>query len=165
MTNDFQIGEHTYRAGRLDARTQFHVVRRLAPVVSALGIVLPLLNAASPIAVMEPLLKAIGEMKDEDADYVLSKCLAVVQRVTPEGIFAVRGGHGRLNYDDISMPEMVTIAWHVIEGNLKSFSTAFPFAAAEERNESPVAAGGSGSPMAKTGSSGRSLRAPASSKA
>lgn len=31
------IGEHTYRTGKLDATKQFHVARRLAPVIFSLG--------------------------------------------------------------------------------------------------------------------------------
>jgi hypothetical protein len=164
MAEDFQVGEHTYRAGRLDARTQFHVVRRLATVVSAFGAVLPFLKASAPIAVVEPLLKAIGEMKEEDADYVITKCLAVVQRVTPQGAFPIETGNGRLTYEDIAMPEMVQIVWHVLESNLKSFSSAFPFAAME-RDPAQAVATGSPSPMTKTGSSGRPSKAPAASKA
>jgi hypothetical protein len=163
MAEDFQVGEHTYRAGRLIARTQFHVVRRLGTVVSAFGAVLPFLKGSAPIAVVEPLLKAIGEMKEEDADYVLSKCLAVVQRVTPEGAFPIQAGNDRLTYEDISMPEMVQIVWHVLESNLKSFSSAFPFAGTE-RAEAPAATG-SPSPMTKTGSSARHSKAPAGSRA
>ncbi|MBJ9593232.1 hypothetical protein I5745_22340 [Burkholderia seminalis] len=33
MANEFQLGGHTYQIGRLNARQQFHVSRRIAPLI------------------------------------------------------------------------------------------------------------------------------------
>ena len=44
---EFAVGDVTYRTKhRLNARQQFHIARRLAPVISVIGAVVPMLQAA-----------------------------------------------------------------------------------------------------------------------
>ena len=116
MSTEFTIGEHTYRAGRLDARTQFHVVRRLGPVLADL-------TTASTGNVIANIAVAVGKLKDEDADYVIDKSLRVVTRAQDNGRgwAAVSNPTGGLMFDDIDMPVMLQLVWKVLEEYLVPF--------------------------------------------
>jgi hypothetical protein len=136
---DFTIGEHRYRSGRLDLFRQVHVVRRLAPVMGPLVRFAELTTvepSADPNETLErqmeivvPFFEAFAKMPDEDVNYVLSTCLAVVSRL--------QGGNGqgpqlwtdvwntaarRLMFDDIDLPVAMQICWNVIQDNLAGFS-------------------------------------------
>ena len=114
--NEFQIGEHTYRAGRLDARTQFHVVRRLAAVLADL-------TTATSGNVMANIAAAVGRLKDEDADYVIDKSLRVITRAQEggRGWAAVANSSGGIMFEDIDMPVMLQLVWKVLENDLTPF--------------------------------------------
>src|SRR3954454_7791875 len=91
---EFRIGDHQYRTrGKMNARAQFHVARRLAPAVSQLATLAPPLQSAAEggdgLAVemfARPLTDALAKMSDTDCDYVLDHCLGIVQRL--------QGGNG-----------------------------------------------------------------------
>ena len=105
---DFTVNDIPYRTRhKLNARQQFHIARRIAPVVSVIGAVLPMLQAALAQQTMtpetegvseegqaramaqrvsdlealgRPIMEALGRLSDPDCDYVLDLCLSVVQR-------------------------------------------------------------------------------------
>ena len=120
---EFQVAGQDYRAGKIDARAQFHIVRRLAPVLSE----------AAPAAqnggleALPALAKALAAMTDENADYVLFGLLRAVERKEPQGMgwSAVASGNA-LMYQDIGMPEMMQLAWHALKHNLGDFFRALP---------------------------------------
>jgi hypothetical protein len=152
--NEFDVGGHTYRAGRLIARTQFHIVRRLGTIAPAFGLLLAHAKdfKSAPLSVAEPFLKALGDMPDETADYIIDACLAVVERRDGSGQrnwFRIQAPNGALAYDDIEMADMLTMVWHVLQANLKPFS--FGALSAAETPE-VAAATGSRSPTEKTSS-------------
>jgi len=106
----FTVQDTTYRTKhKLNARQQFHIARRLAPVVSVIGAIVPMLQGAleqqtmTPSengedeittqlramarravdmeAMAHPIMEALAALPDADCDYVLDLCLAVVQRM------------------------------------------------------------------------------------
>lgn len=106
----FEIGAHTYRSGKIDAMTQFHMVARLTPVVAAFVEAKQALStakasaedaaadgepaqggdqAAKPAApdakgqlaaFAVPIARAIAGMSDGDREYIINKCFAVTHR-------------------------------------------------------------------------------------
>lgn len=121
---ELDLHGHQYRAGKISAREQFHIVRRLAPL---LGEVAPLAGAKNPIEALPPLANALAAMPDESADYVLFGLLKAVQRKEPQGLgwSAVCSGTS-IMYDDIGMAEMVQLAWLALRENLQDFFRAIP---------------------------------------
>lgn len=126
----FRIGGIEYQAGKLDAKRQFHIVRRLLPVFSGV------FDEGSPDSLSDEkalgaFLKAAGEMEDDQIDYVIDNCLSIVQR-HDDNIWAnitvpLPGGKQALRYKDIDdMATMLTIVYHVIRGNLSGFFDALP---------------------------------------
>lgn len=130
MNEIVEVGGQKYRIGRIDARKQFHVARRLAPLLAGMS------NAfggntgktAGFEKFIVPLTDALSGMSDEDVDYVLDICLGVCQRVQPNGQGApVIARGGGLMFEDIDMGQMIQLAVKVIQENLGGF---FPGAAA-----------------------------------
>jgi hypothetical protein len=120
----FSIDGIEYKAGKIDARKQFHIVRRLAPVMSA---------AAGGGDMLAMLAGAISKLSDDDADYVLFGLLDVVTRKQENGLGYAKISTGKaLMFDDISMGAMLKIAAESFKENMQDFFTVIRSALKEE---------------------------------
>lgn len=125
---DIEINGQQYRIGKLDARKQFHIARRLAPVMKSFGDVMIQQAAAAPaegedllMKAMSPIIDAIALMSDEETDYILDTCLAVVSRQQPGGQYQkVMVGKNML-FADIDLPVMMQLTFNTIRENLSNF--------------------------------------------
>ena len=130
----FTIGDHEFRASGLTPRKAFHVARRLAPFLAMLKDLSPFLKGAETLdkddpasieKVLRPIGAAFAEMPEDDADYILDTCLAVVE-------LKLRGDAGSQSvwisgepmFEWIDMPMMLRIVWHVVQANVASFLSA-----------------------------------------
>jgi hypothetical protein len=134
---EFDIAGNTYRAGKMDTFKQFHVSRRLAPVLGGLAAV-----AGGDVkdftAFLQPIADAIARMSDADCDFILQSCLGVVQRQQGNAWSPVFAGAGKaLMFDDIDLGVMLQIAVQVIQDNLGGF---FQGGAAALNTPAPTAA-------------------------
>lgn len=137
---EFDVGEHTYRSGTLNAFDQLHIARRLAPVISSffdiLGAVPPAGEASDKLDIfqlltsekLEGLAKALAEMPDEQVDYILAKCLSICSRAERDPVTnSVTGWNliwnkaAKQTQYNITMPEMLQIMQHVLQENIGSF--------------------------------------------
>lgn len=130
---EVEVGPHTYRISKMDAFSQLHVARKMAPLLAGLKSLtdLSLDEAFLPIA------KALSEMSDQDVEYVLTKCLAVCARKMPAGMNGyqpVWNSHAkRPQYEDLDLPVMLQLSARVIQENLGSFlGAAGPIIAAQQ---------------------------------
>jgi hypothetical protein len=132
---EFEINGQTYRSSKLNARQQFHVSRRLAPVLGGLATASG--SAAEDFAhFLQPIADAVAKMSDDDCDYILDTCLAVVQRQQGTAwaqIFVAKN----IMFEDIDMAAMLQIAAKVIQENLGSF---FHASAVSQLNSAKAAA-------------------------
>lgn len=143
----FEIGAHTYRSGKIDAMTQFHMVARLTPVVAAFveakqalaavkapedeagedGKAAPASEAKGQLAAMAvPIAKAIAGMSDADREYVINKCFSVTHRrqgseAAPAWAPLWNASAKTRMFDDINVFEMLMIAQQAIQENLGGF--------------------------------------------
>ena len=125
MSGIVEINGQSYRIGRLDAKKQFHVARRLAPLLAGLGGALK--GEAKGFAEMvSPIAEALAKMSDEDSDYVIDTCLAVVARQQGSDWAGVMARNGGLMFQDIDLPAMLRLAVAVIQHNLGSFFPGGP---------------------------------------
>jgi hypothetical protein len=130
------IAGREYDISPLSAMKQFHVVRKLAGVASAIGESLgtvlregglekmrtmAMSDPANSIRVIEPIMKAVAAMSEEDAEYVIYTCLGVVQRREGESWARVTDGSRGIMFEDMSMPVMLQIVWAVLEANVQGF--------------------------------------------
>lgn len=116
---EFEINGASYRAQQMDAMKQFHVVRRLAPLMGEFAG----LKSAEPEKAFEAIASAVSKMSDADADYVIGTCLDSVERQAGNQWGKIRVS-GRLMYADLPLPDMLQIVWQVLQGNLGSFFPA-----------------------------------------
>lgn len=130
MAIEFDIDGKQYRANRLDAFKQFHVSRKIAPIVPKLipifvqlkdggGLTEDLAGLAEVVA---PFADALAAMKDDDAEYIIATCLSVVLRQQGTTWAPVWSVNGRVvMFEDIDMGVMLPIIVRVIRDNLGNF--------------------------------------------
>jgi hypothetical protein len=124
----FTVKDKEYSAGKLDAKRQFHVLRRLAPLLGGVvahgGV-----NMNEDEGIGE-FLNGIGTLPDDAADYVLDHCLSVVKRNDGGAWCAITAaapnGHRVMQYDDMDMIEMLTVVFYVLRHNISGFFDALP---------------------------------------
>ncbi|MGE4191787.1 MAG: phage tail assembly chaperone [Pseudodesulfovibrio sp.] len=121
---ELTIKDKSYRVGRMDARRQFHVVRRLTPLLSGLTDLAAL--KSDPLAALGPIAETIAAMKDQDADYIIDACLAVTERQQAAGGWAKVMQHGSLMFEDLDMADMLRLAGACLQENLGGFFDALP---------------------------------------
>lgn len=89
MSLEIDLNGNRYSIGKLSAKQQFHISRRIAPILPTLIPVFVRLASGTRVVsedpggladVLQPLADGLAAMKDEDAEYVLDTCLQVVQR-------------------------------------------------------------------------------------
>ncbi len=150
--NDLEIGGHQYRIGDLDVFKQFHVARKIAPLLPAfikgrqevaqamLDQVAklkpeggeaptapapstdepPELSVVSFATMMAPIADALSKLSDEDSEYVLKACLSACTRLQGKN-WARLVINGNLMLQDIKLPDMLQLAYAVIQAKLESF--------------------------------------------
>lgn len=123
MSDMIEVGGQQYRIGRLDAKKQFHVARRLAPLLAGLGGALQG-ESKGFTQLVTPIAEALSKMSDEDTDYVIDTCLAVVQRQSNNQWASVMVRNGGLMFQDIDMAQMLQLTVAVVQGNLGNFFPA-----------------------------------------
>lgn len=128
--NTFSCGEYNYSASKMDARKQFHVVRRMAPFLGGLlpsfakleGKKMSEASTEEMMSVLPGVADALAGMDDETADYVIFGLLACARRQQDQGLgWAPVSNGNAIMFDDIDMAQMLTIAGRVLVANLGSF--------------------------------------------
>jgi hypothetical protein len=123
---EFQVKGITYSAGRVPALQQFHITRRIAPLIGELASMGDALKGDGA-ALVKPLAEVLARMSDADADYVLFGLLRHAKRQIPGGLGWSDVVVGTaINHLDISMPDMLQIAWGVLKHNMADFTAALP---------------------------------------
>ncbi|MFP3756789.1 phage tail assembly chaperone [Cupriavidus sp. SIMBA_020] len=138
MGREIQLGGNAYSIGRLTAKQQFHVSRRIAPIIPPLIPVFVKLAKTSGGAagamdaltqdldgfgqVLQPFADALAAMNDADADYVMDNCLTAVQRQQPTGWARVVSPEQKtLMFQDMDMAVILPLVVQVIVANLGPF--------------------------------------------
>jgi hypothetical protein len=120
--SEVQVGDHTYQLTQLDARAQFHVSRRVVPLVSALA------NGDDKEAegnLISRMASAISALSDEDCDYVIDHCLKGCKRkIDGDRGWAAVMRDGNLMFQDMSMADMIRLTTLTLQDNLADFFTA-----------------------------------------
>ena len=125
---EFEVAGAHYRAQKMTAMKQFAVIRRLGKVTKSFAEALSAWQkrkADDPFAIVEPFLRALGDLSDEDVAFITASCLAVVSRHEKGGWARVTAGGGELMFADINESLLVlgTIIWNVLQDSLSDFFT------------------------------------------
>lgn len=155
MNEIINIGEHAYTIGRLNALDQFHVSRKIAPIIPTLMPIITEvakgdfikviesieavdgkngeavdgknlvgeavdgkdLTGLQPLAeALEPFMEAFAKMPEDDVNYIIHKCLAVVKR----GSASVCRGQS-IMFDDLDMAQILPLVIAVIRVSMANF--------------------------------------------
>jgi len=118
-----------YRIGKMPALAQFHVSRRLAPILAAMGITMSMLKGDKDkpptfedfAPILAPATEILSRMSDADSNYVIFTCLQAVSREQGEGRFAPVSSGTNLMFDDIDMVAMIRLVVETLKENLWDF--------------------------------------------
>lgn len=136
--NTQEINGHTYRFDRMDARKQFHVARKVGPLLAMMGNVaaavghLPTAAEAQAekeqeaagrfLLFMGPLAERLQEMSTADLDFVIDTCLSTAHRKEGDRWAPVMAGDGHtMMFADITMQTMLQITMGALRENLGNF--------------------------------------------
>lgn len=107
----FSINGKKYEISKLNAMKQFHIARRLGSLFSSNG-------SESP----NSFLKALSEMKDEQAESLVFGLLECVSREIEGGLgFSPVVSGGNIMFSDLSLSDLITLAAKSFEVNLSPF--------------------------------------------
>lgn len=129
MDEPLEINGHNYKVGTLDAFKQFHVARRVMPILAQIGINAAKLQDMGKLskseqgfdAILGPVSDVVAKMPEEDVNYILHSCLAVCKREQPDGRWAPVFVRGQLMFEDLGMQGMLRLTITTIRENLGSF--------------------------------------------
>lgn len=144
---EFEIKGRKFISSKMNAFDQLHVMRKLAPIFTAVGSIADLAKAMKPgpagkvggegadpaspekagnaIALIA---KAVSDMPEADLNAVLAKCCAVTKMMVGQAGFAPIWNEqaARLMFDDLDYMDLIQIVATVIQDNVGNFSDALP---------------------------------------
>jgi hypothetical protein len=138
---DFQLDGRSYKLNKVDAFKQFHLVRRMGPLLSEL---FPAMKKAALVTskkeltesekydqladIAGPLLSGFSKLTDKDADFILMGLLSAVE-VQQEGAGWARVATDvGLMFNNLDLPTMLQLAGRALMYNVGNFSRALPLA-------------------------------------
>ena len=133
---EFDVGGMRYQSAKMPGKTQFHVARRLAPVLKSFDGVLKSIGdraagdaeSDSVLGSIAPFLQALHDISDDDANYVIDECLKTVSRELPGGTgwAPIIGKLSNAPMIDLDMVSMMMITANVLKDQLASFTAGLP---------------------------------------
>lgn len=136
-TGLLEVGGQGYRVTALNARTQFHVLRRLAPLLTkaqplfaavqairgqgAQDVTADAMLSDDVLGAFAPMAELIASLPDQELDYVMDKCLAACHRKVGEVFRPVANMQGQLMFQDINLPTQLRLVGEVIMLSLGNF--------------------------------------------
>lgn len=113
IAREFEVGGQTYSATRLDAFTQLHVGRRLAPLMAYVSAQGGKFNAIT---------EALSLAQQADVDFVIRAAVRVVKRRSGDGWVPIfNASADRMAFEDIDGVQLLEIAGHALQGDLLPF--------------------------------------------
>lgn len=123
----------TYRIDKMPVRTQFHVLRKIGPLLTKLDKLPGLFMLAQKTGMskdelamvlfnaISPMLNALADLPQEDADFVMDQCLLVVHRKDEaSGKFSPLFTGAMLMFP-MELPLMMTVVFEVLKHNYDNF--------------------------------------------
>jgi hypothetical protein len=137
--NAFEIGGRKFAMGKIDAFRQFHIVRRIGPLLAE---IMPAVAALAKskvdhlseeekleqfAKVLQPVMNGFSKLSDADADYVLFRLLSVVEVHQPQfNSWAKIATDTGIMMQDIELPVLLQAAGRSLMYNLGNFFAALP---------------------------------------
>ena len=136
MEKEFTLGTREFKLAKLDPFKQFHIVRRLGPILADL---LPALSEIKKLGASaesnqleavakfaEPIMNGLSKLSDVDADLVLFGLLQAVEMKQIQGNWAKVASNSMLMIQDLELPILLNLAGRAFVFNLSDFFAALP---------------------------------------
>lgn len=136
---EFSIGGRNFKLCKIDAFKQFHIVRRIGPLLSDL---LPAMKGMQNLKNVEalpesekldvlakfagPIMNGLSKLPDADADLVLFGLLSAVEVQQAAGNWARVATSNMLMIQDLELPALLQLAGRAFMFNLAGFFGALP---------------------------------------
>lgn len=131
---NFEINGKKFKLNKIDAMKQFHIVRRIGPILSELlpglgGVAKQKIESLSQdeqlalsAKVMTPLMAGLSKLSDSDADYVLFRLLNSVEFHQEQfNSWARIANDTGIMMQDLDLPILLQAAFRALMYNLQSF--------------------------------------------
>ena len=137
MERQFEYGGRKYQLSKVNAFKQFHIVRRLSPILGDLVAVAPEMQKAKADGenanveqlskIAAPIMNGLSKLSDQDSEYVLFGLLNAVEvQQEPAGNWAKVCIDKNLMIQNLDLPTMMNLAGRAFMFNLESFFSALP---------------------------------------
>lgn len=139
---DFSFGGKDFKLSKIDAIKQFHIVRRIAPILSELA---PHMASAAKFQTVKdveklpddkkfdiigkfaaPIMTGLSKLSDADADHVLYGLLESIEVKQAAGNWAKVASGSFLMMQDLEFPVLMQLAGRAFMFNLSGFFGALP---------------------------------------
>lgn len=135
---DFEIAGKKFKLHKIDAFKQFHIVRRLTPILSELLPIMGLIQKASKTLesaseseklqefgkIAAPIMTGLSKLSDEDANKVLFGLLSGVEIQQSQGWAKIATDAGLMI--ELDLPILMQAAGRAFMYNLSGFFTVLP---------------------------------------
>lgn len=133
QSTEFEIDGKQYRIGKLSAFEQFHLSRKIAPLIPPLiPVFMELSKGGGTIgdltslpALLQPFADSLAGMSDETSEAVLNTCLSIISRKADVGESWIRIWHKDKKvfmFQDLnSMEQTIPLVMRVIQDSLGPF--------------------------------------------
>lgn len=139
MENSFEAGGRKFKLGKIDAFRQFHIVRRIGPLLAEMmpviaGIAKSKVDKMSEAEKLEefarmaaPIMQGLSKLSDADADYVLFRLLSAVEVHQEQfNSWAKIATDNGLMMQDMELPLLLNAAGRSLMFNLSGFFALLP---------------------------------------
>jgi hypothetical protein len=130
---DFEIEGRKYKLNKIDTFKQFHIARRLSPIMGEIMMVAPKvkeikddmsesekLNALAQLA--KPVMEGFSKLSDEDANFVLlGLCGSVEVHQSESNSWARIARDNTLLFNTLELPTLLQLAGRAFMFNLSGF--------------------------------------------
>jgi hypothetical protein len=137
MDKNFSIGGRDFQLGKLDPFKQFHIVRRVGPLLADLVPVMKDLKKSGEggsedeklemiAKIAGPIMSGLSKLSDEDANLVLFGLLSSIEMKQTTGNWAKVATPAMLMVQDIDLPVLLQLAGRSFVYNLSGFFAGLP---------------------------------------
>lgn len=136
--NEFELSGRKFKIGKLSAFKQFHLVRRIAPILADL---LPAIQDLQKVSkntnksdadnfeesakILAPILTGFSKLSDQDSEFVLYGLLSCVEVQLGQS-WAKVATDNMLMVQDMELPMLLQIAGRAFMANLSNFFVVLP---------------------------------------
>lgn len=133
---DFSIGDMRFKLNKIDVFKQFHIARRLSPIMSEIIAVAPKikglkedlaesekLDAIAQLA--KPIMDGFSKLSDQDANFVLMNLCSAVEVQQASNWSRISNGEV-LMFNTFELPTLLQIAGRSFMYNIAGFFTIAP---------------------------------------